>query len=171
MYILFYVAAIILANVVTASFAPLNLGVFIIPYGTLLIGLTFMLRDFVQREHGREVTYKVIGLALLLSAISSWLLGDTLWIVFASAISFAISESTDTEIFTRLKKSLASRVLVSGLVGGLLDSAIFVIVGLSPIGAGFVPWEFVPMAIAGQVIVKSVLQMIGVLAISKLKIQ
>ncbi|ATF13565.1 hypothetical protein A616_16745 [Brevibacillus brevis X23] len=170
MNIILYIVAIILANVVTASFTPLSFGVFIVPWGTLLIGLTFMLRDFVQREYGRKMTYQVIGLALVLSALSSWLLGDTLWIVFASAISFIASETTDTEIFTRMTSSFSARVLTSGLVSGLLDSTIFVIVGLSPIGTGFVPWEFVPMAVAGQVIVKSVLQGIGALVINKLKI-
>lgn len=58
-------------------------------------------------------------------------------IVAASALSFVIAETADTEIYTRLKLPMAWRVFYSGIVGGLFDSVIFVIVGLSPLGAGF----------------------------------
>jgi queuosine precursor transporter len=165
MRIALYLIAIIAANIITAAIAPLVFGAFIVPMGTLFIGATFILRDLVQRKYGRKKTYMFISLALGLSAISSFLLGDTLAIVAASAISFLIAETTDTEIYTRLKLSLASRVFYSGLVGGLLDSAIFVVVGLSPVGAGFLPWSAVPAAILGQVIVKSGMQGVGALII------
>ena len=161
MRIVFYLIAIIAANLITAAFAPLHFGAFIVPYGTFLIGATFILRDLVQNKYGRTKTYLFIVIALVLSAISSALLGDTMAIVTASAISFLIAETTDTEIYTRLKLPLASRVFYSGLVGGVLDSAVFVVVGLSPIGAGFLPWEAVPAAILGQVIVKTVMQALG----------
>lgn len=160
-----YLLVIIVANVVTAKFAPFHFGMFIIPMGTFFIGATFILRDLVQNKYGRKKTYMFIGLALLLSALTSYLLGDTLWIVFASMISFAVAETTDTEIYTRLKLPMSLRVLYSGIVGGVLDSAIFVIVGLSPIGMNFVPWEFVWMAILGQVVFKTLVQGIGAGAI------
>lgn len=156
-----YLTAIVAANIITAALAPLVFGVFIVPMGSFLIGATFILRDLVQRKYGRKKTYALIVLALVLSAISSFLLGDTLAIVGASAVSFLVAETTDTEIFTRLKASLAKRVFYSGLVGGTLDSAVFVVVGLSPIGAGFLPWAAVPAAILGQVIVKTVMQALG----------
>lgn len=165
MRIILYLAAIVLANVITAKFAPLQLGVFIIPYGSFLIGATFILRDLVQNKYGKKNTYLFIGLALLLSAISSYVLGDTLWIVFASAISFAVSETTDTEIYSRLKTSINLRILYSGIFGGILDSSIFVIVGLSPIGAGMVPWDAVWMAILGQLMIKIGMQFLGVLVL------
>jgi queuosine precursor transporter len=167
MRIALYLIAIIAANIITAAFAPLVFGAFIVPMGTFLIGATFILRDLVQRKYGRKLTYAFIVVALALSAISSYLLGDTLAIVGASAVSFLIAETTDTEIYTRIKLSLASRVFYSGLVGGLLDSAIFVVVGLSPIGAGFLPWAAVPAAILGQVIVKTVMQAMGAGVISR----
>lgn len=161
MRIIFYLASIITANVVTAAFAPFQLGAFIIPMGTFLIGSTFIFRDLVQNKYGRKKTYLFIAMALVLSALVSLLLGDTLLIVLASAISFAIAETTDTEIYTRLKLPMKLRVLYSGLIGGLLDSVIFVVIGLSPLGANFLPWEAVPAAILGQVIVKSIFQIIG----------
>lgn len=156
-----YVLAIAVANILTAALQPTVLGPLIIPAGSYLIGLTFILRDLVQLRFGRKVAYYAIGGALLISGITSYLLGDPLTIVYASMITFAVGETVDTEIFTRLKKALHIRVLYSGLVGGFLDSTIFVIIGLSPIGAGFVPWEAVPYAILGQMIIKFVMQAIG----------
>lgn len=166
MRILFYLVSIIAANVVTAAFAPLNLGAFIVPMGTLLIGATFIFRDLVQNKYGRKKTYLFIGVALILSALVSQLLGDTLLIVVASAISFAVAETTDTEIYSRLKLPMAWRVFYSGLVGGLLDSVIFVIIGLSPLGANFLPWEAVPFAIIGQVVVKTLIQAMGAVVLN-----
>ena len=60
---------------------------------------------------------------------------------------------------------MSQRVLVSGTVGSLLDSAIFVVVGLSPLGAGFLAWDQVGRAIAGQAIIKTALQLLGALVI------
>ncbi|HWL24208.1 MAG TPA: VUT family protein [Ureibacillus sp.] len=167
MRILFYLLAIVIANVVTARFAPLEFGMFIVPMGTLFVGATFIFRDLVQNKYGRAKTYLFIFIALLLSGVVSFSLGDTLMIVAASALSFAIAETADTEIYSRLKLPMAWRVFYSGLVGGLLDSVVFIIVGMSPLGAGFLPWEAVPYAILGQVIVKTVIQMLGALVLNQ----
>ncbi|MNI39094.1 hypothetical protein D3C73_932670 [compost metagenome] len=159
--IVLYLLSITAANVLTASFAPLTLGVLIIPVGSLFIGATFILRDFVQNAIGRKKTYITIATAMALSFVTSYALGDTLWIVFASAITFLLSETTDTEIYTRLQLPMSQKVLYSGVVGGLVDSVVFVIIGLSPIGAGFLPWDAVGYAILGQVLVKIVMQCMG----------
>ena len=167
MRILFYLISIVIANVVTAAFAPLQFGMFIVPMGTLLVGATFIFRDLVQNKYGRAKTYLLIFIALALSALASFMLGDTLLIVLASAISFVVAETADTEIYTRLKMPMAWRVFYSGIVGGFLDSVIFVVIGLSPLGANFLPWEAVPAAIVGQIIVKTIIQMIGALILNK----
>lgn len=170
MRIFLYLLSIVIANVVTARFAPLNIGMFIVPMGTLFVGATFIFRDLVQNKYGRAKTYLFIFTALILSALVSYLLGDTLMIVAASALSFVIAETADTEIYTRLKLPMAWRVFYSGVVGGLLDSTVFVIIGLSPLGAGFLPWGAVPAAIAGQVIVKTIVQMLGALILNQVLI-
>ncbi|MBO1513670.1 VUT family protein [Metabacillus bambusae] len=167
MRIALYLVSIILANVITAAFAPLQFWVFIVPMGTLLIGATFIFRDLVQNKYGRKKTYLFIVIALILSALVSFLLGDTLIIVLASAISFLLAETTDTEIYTRLQLPMSWRVFYSGLVGGFLDSVVFVIIGLSPIGADFLPWEAVPAVIIGQIIVKTVIQGLGAIVLSQ----
>jgi len=138
--------------------------------GTLFVGATFIFRDLVQNKYGRAKTYAFIFTALLLSALISFSLGDTLMIVAASALSFLIAETADTEIYTRLKLPMAWRVFYSGIVGGFLDSVVFVLIGLSPIGAGFLPWEAVPAAIIGQVVVKTVIQSIGALLLNQVNL-
>jgi queuosine precursor transporter len=167
MRIVFYLLSIVIANVVTARFAPLSFGMFIVPMGTLFVGATFIFRDLVQNKYGRKKTYGFIFTALILSAVVSFSLGDTLMIVAASALSFLLAETADTEIYTRLKLPMAWRVFYSGIVGGILDSVVFVIVGLSPIGAGILPWEAVPFAIMGQVIVKTIVQLVGALVLNQ----
>lgn len=162
-----YLISIVTANVITAATLPLEIGIFIIPMGTFFVGATFIFRDIVQNKYGRKKTYIFILTALILSAVVSAFLGDTLMIVAASALSFIISETADTEIYTRLKLPIAWRVFYSGIVGGLLDSVVFVIVGLSPLGAGYIPWEAVPIAILSQVLAKTVIQMIGALIINR----
>lgn len=78
-----------------------------------------------------------------------------------------MAETADTEIYSRLKLPMAWRVLYSGIVGGFLDSAIFVVIGLSPLGANILPWEAVPAAIVGQIIVKTIIQMFGALILGQ----
>lgn len=168
MRILFYLCSIVIANVLTARFAPLEFGMFIVPMGTLFVGATFIFRDLVQNKYGRAKTYLFIMIALVLSALVSFMLGDTLMIVMASALSFVIAETADTEIYTRLRLPMAWRIFYSGIVGGFLDSVVFVIVGLSPLGAGILPWEAVPTAILGQIIVKTVIQMLGAFILNQI---
>ncbi|USK71829.1 VUT family protein [Peribacillus asahii] len=171
MRILFYLLSIVAANVVTAAFAPLQFSVFIVPMGTLLIGATFIFRDLVQNKYGRAKTYGFIVTALILSAAVSFTLGDTLLIVAASALSFIVAESADTEIYSRLKLPMSWRVFYSGIVGGFLDSVIFVVIGLSPFGANILPWEAVPAAIVGQIIVKTIVQMIGAFILNQVYVR
>jgi uncharacterized PurR-regulated membrane protein YhhQ (DUF165 family) len=166
--ILLYLGAIATANVLTAKLMPVAVGPFIVPAGTFFIGATFVLRDLVQHAVGRKATYGWIATAMALSAVTSWALGDTLWIVFASAVTFLFSEATDTELYTRLRLSIGKRVLLSGTVGSLLDSAIFVVIGLSPLGAGFLAWNEVGQAIMGQALIKTSMQFMGAFVVSQL---
>lgn len=166
MSILFYVGAILTANYLSSSFAPVNIGPFAISPGTITIAASFVLRDLVQNRIGRRKTYGLIMVALIMSAITAHLLGDTLAIVQASALAFAVSETADTEIYTWLKLPMSLRVWWSGLASGVLDSVIFVVVGLGPWGAGFLPWTVIPMAVLGQVIAKTLMCAVGALGIT-----
>ena len=162
--IFLYLVIIAVSNVITAMFPPFSLfnGLVIIPTGSVSVGVTFLLRDFVQIRYGKRVTYAAIFAASLISAAISWAVGDTVYIAIASVAAFLVSESLDTEIFSRLKKSFACRVALSGIVGGIADSMVFVVLGLSSIGAAVLTWDQVPYAILGQAVAKAVVQPIGV---------
>ena len=151
-----YLLLIAAANLLTAKFDPLVLanGTLIVPVGSLFAGAVFVLRDMVQMKHGRRKTYATILWAAALSAVLSVGLGDTAHVAVASVAAFFASEAADTEIFSRLRSSIVARVLLSGVVGGCVDSILFVLLGLSPLGAGMIPWAAVPSAVLGQMLVK-----------------
>lgn len=155
-----YILAIVIANFVTAYFAPLVIGMFIVPWGTVFIGLTFVFRDLVQLQLGRRKTYYVIALGLGISVVTSIFYGDMLFITMASALSFIFSEITDTEIFTRFKLRFYHRIMLSGVVGGFVDSIIFIIIGLSPLFTGILTWQEVPYAMLGQFTFKTLMQLV-----------
>lgn len=159
-----YLIIIMLSNVLTASIPPVMLfaGTIIVPTGTWLIGITFFLRDFIQLSLGKWKTYRLIIIAMVLSGVCSICLGDTPLISIASTAAFVFSEAVDTEIFSRLKKSMLTRILISGVIGGAFDSAIFILIGLSPLFDGVLSWDQVPFAILGQVAVKSMVQLMSV---------
>ena len=162
---IFYILAIIIANFITAYFAPLVLGVFIIPWGTVFVGLTFVFRDLVQLQYGRRKTYYIIALALSISVLMSIFYGDMLPITLASALSFILSEVVDTEIFTRFKARFYNRIMMSGIFGGIVDSLVFIIIGLSPLFTGILTWEQVPYAMLGQFTFKTLSQLITLIVI------
>ncbi|MGG4551378.1 VUT family protein [Paenibacillus humicus] len=159
--IILYLITIVTANVLTAATNPIQIGLLIIPVGSFIIGATFILRDFVQMYIGRKYVYLLIALSMLLSGATSSLLGDSLWITFASILTFLVSETTDTEMYTRLRLPFYLRVMYSGIVGSILDSIIFIVVGLSPLGANIIPWSAISYAIIGQMAVKTLMQLLG----------
>lgn len=158
-----YLLLIAATNVLTAKFDPFVLcgGFLIIPVGSLFAGAVFVLRDKVQMKHGRRKTYTTILYAAIFSAITSLLLGDTAHVAVASVAAFFVSEAADTEVFSRVRSSLAARVAISGIVGGCLDTAVFVVLGLSPLGANMLPWSAVPFAMLGQVLAKTGVQIVA----------
>lgn len=166
LYLSLYIGSIVAANVLTAHTAPLVIGAFIVTAGTWFIAATFPLRDAVQLHTSRAWSYVAILTALGASALTSWRLGDTLAITGASALAFAVSETLDTEAFTRMRGSLARRVAFSGLVSVPADSILFAVVGLSPIGANFVAWADLWRVVVAQIVAKSVVQ-IGVAPLSR----
>lgn len=153
-----YIAAIVAANILTAHEPPLVfdwLGqTWVVTWGTFLIAATFFLRDGVQIAFGRATAYAMVGLALVVSVVLSRYYGDLLWVTIGSAAALAVSETLDTEVFTRLRGSISKRVAVSGVVGGTLDSIVFAVIGLSPLTTGIVPWEFLWTTVVAQVVVK-----------------
>jgi hypothetical protein len=91
------------------------------PSGVLMIGLALVLRDLVQRRLGVRF---VLG-AIVVGAILSATLAPPA-LVAASGIAFLLSELADFAVYTPLqRRRLVLAVLLSGLVGLVIDSAVF----------------------------------------------
>ena len=160
-----YIATIALANVLTAELAPIlwhvDDQVVAITAGTFAIGATFFLRDLIQRQHGLRAAYLAIAAALTVNLALSLAYDDLLEITLASAAALAVSELADTGIYSAVRGNLGKRVLWSGLVSCPLDSAIFVILGLSPLTTGIIGWDAVALTIMAQVAIKVSLQIMA----------
>lgn len=86
---------------------------------TLVTGLVFVVRDFVQREM-RQWVLLAMALALAWSMYYAWIV-----IVIASGIAFFVSEFFDWLLFTFTKMKLSKRILYSSAVATPIDTTIF----------------------------------------------
>ena len=128
--IVIYLSTIPLANwfinnVGTQSFPqgphtiPVGFG-YQAPSGVLLIGVALLARDYVQEKFGKQKVLIAVALGIVLSFFVN---RD---VAIASALAFAVSEIVDFSLYTRIKnKSIVAAVVVSGIVGGVIDSFLF----------------------------------------------
>jgi uncharacterized PurR-regulated membrane protein YhhQ (DUF165 family) len=124
------------------------------PSGVLMVGLALVLRDLVQRRLGLWCA----GVAIFVGAALSALLAPPS-LVLASASAFLLSELADLAIYTPLqRRRLLLAVLASGLVGLVIDSAVF-------LQLAFGSLEFLP----GQVIGKAWMVLLTLPAIAWLR--
>ena len=86
---------------------------------TILTGMVFVVRDFVQREMGHRVLI-LMALAIAWSFYYSWPV-----IALASGIAFAISETADFLIYTFTKYRLSTRILLSSALAAPIDTTVF----------------------------------------------
>lgn len=86
---------------------------------TMVTGLVFVFRDFVQRRMGQRVLI-VMALAIAWSFYYAWPV-----IALASGIAFAVSEIADWALYTFTKYRLSQRILLSSLLASPIDTTIF----------------------------------------------
>jgi uncharacterized PurR-regulated membrane protein YhhQ (DUF165 family) len=86
---------------------------------TIVTGLVFVVRDFVQREMGHRVL-AVMLMAVAWSFFYAWPV-----IALASGIAFAISETVDWLLFTFTKYRLSTRILLSSALAAPVDTTVF----------------------------------------------
>lgn len=86
---------------------------------TIVTGLVFVIRDFVQRSMGHKVLV-VMAFAIGWSFFYAWPV-----IALASGVAFLVSEMVDWAIFTFTKYSLSTRILISSAVAAPVDTTIF----------------------------------------------
>ena len=100
------------------------------PSGVVMIGLALVLRDLVQRRLGLVAA---LG-AILLGAVLSAFLAPSA-IVVASATAFLLSEMADLLVYTPLqRRGFVRAVLLSSLVGLVVDSAVFLYLAFGNLG-------------------------------------
>lgn len=162
-YLLGYFATIPLANLMISNIGtecipngpciiPVGFGL-TAPSGVLMVGAALVLRDKVQEDFGAKTSFA----ALILAFVLSYLIANP-YVAIASAAAFLISELSDFSIYTYLRqKSRELAIAASGIVGALLDSAIFLFIAFGSL-------EF----IAGQVLAKGAIS-IAVATILKIK--
>ena len=91
------------------------------PSGVIMVGLALVLRDLVQSRLGKLWALGAIVVGALLSALIA-----PQALVLASGAAFLVSELADFAVYTPLqKKRLVLAVFMSGVVGLVVDSILF----------------------------------------------
>jgi uncharacterized PurR-regulated membrane protein YhhQ (DUF165 family) len=91
------------------------------PSGVLMVGAALVLRDIVHERLGALWALAAIVVGAVLSA---FLAPPAL--VVASVAAFALAELADFAVYSPLRRRhLTTAVLASGLVGSIIDSAVF----------------------------------------------
>lgn len=131
-----YILLIVFVNFIFSYTAPIQTPLGLLPPATFVVGVVFVLRDFVQRDIGHYVI-----LPMLLGCALSYVMASPI-VATASLTAFLLAEMTDWAIYTAIKKEFHRRVLYSSLVGVLVDTCVFLpMVGFFSWGAVFVMWS------------------------------
>ena len=130
-----YVACIVGANwaIVTFGIVPVGLGLYA-PAGVFFAGFTFTFRNLTQQGLGRRWGFLAIAVGAVLSYLvtDKTIPGAVLPLAVASGVSFALSESADALVWTKLReRQWWSRAMGLGdFAGQVLDSAVFLLLAL-----------------------------------------
>lgn len=114
-----YIVTIIAINNVFVYAPYIQIHGSLISSGDIVVGIVYVLRDFVQRE----IKHYVI-LAMLVGCFFSYILADK-QIAMASVSAFFVGEFIEWGIFTFTKKPLSQRLLWSSCISAPIDSAVF----------------------------------------------
>jgi len=109
------------------------------PSGVLVVGASLVLRDMVHEAGGAKAALIAIGVGGVLSAVFA-----APALLIASVLAFLLAELADLAVYAPLReRRLWLAVLLSGLAGAVVDSAVFLLVAFGSL-------DF----IAGQVVGK-----------------
>lgn len=144
-----FVACVVLANYLTATFGLIPVGFGLVATaGTYAAGLTFIFRDLIHEAGGRWLSV----VAIVAGAVLSWFVASPALAV-ASGITFLVAELVDLGVYVPLRKrGLLTAVLVSNVVGFTLDTFLFLYLAGFPITGPVV---------AGQLVAKATMTALG----------
>lgn len=152
-YAILYFLVGILATLVTVWFKPLDFGIIAIPPSSWVMGFTFLLITIIAERYGDKVASKMIWILLALTSIICFILGYSQMLVLASGVAFVAGQFATKSLYNLTRNSLTS-----SMTGSMIDAIIWILLGLSPIGIGSVPWDMFIFAVAGQVLVQFIMQ-------------
>ena len=119
-YAIMYILSVVSVNI-AFSFVPLLQlpgGEFWSPV-SLIVGFTFVIRDYAQREIGHWVLP-----AMLLGGLVSGVMADA-GVALASVCAFLVGEFLDWAVYTYTGRSFSQRILLSSALSTPVDSAVF----------------------------------------------
>jgi hypothetical protein len=123
------------------------------PSGVYLIGVTLVLRDLLQRQAGKAVTFGLMVVGAGLAAFISPA------IALASGVAFLASETVDFAVFTLAERfGLIRAVVISNAVSLIVDSWIFLTLAFGSLAF-----------IEGQIVGKCWATLAGVLVLAALR--
>jgi len=145
---LLYVLSAVLVNALFLMVPPIRVMGMVFPIGSVVVGGTFILRDYAQTEIGHRVVLATLvgtGITALMSP----------GLALASGTAFLVSELADWLVFSRWPGSFRSRVVASSVIGAPLDSALFMSL------AGFFSWPGVLVMTASKLVSLGYLALLG----------
>lgn len=145
-----FILFVIGANLMTAHLGMINLPFGLtVTAGTFAAGLVLIARDAINDLAGRLFVIGCIVTGALLSGVTA-----PAMIAAASAAAFLISELVDWSVYEPMRRRGWGRaVLLSSLIAAPVDTVIFLWIA---------PFPVTLSAVAGQVLVKTVLTLIVV---------
>lgn len=118
---LLYIGCILGANLAAHRFGVVDVAPGLTaPAAVFFTGPVLVLRDYIQWLFG-----PLTALSLLATGVTASYLFADHRLAAASAVAFAVSEAADFALFTWIAPRWAAAVAAAGIVGALLDAALF----------------------------------------------
>lgn len=140
----FYVAAMLLANLLVSKYGPAISPVL----AFFLIGFDLSMRDWL---HVRLRTWQMVGLIGVAGALTYGLSPAAGMIAVASAVAFTSGALVDWAAFTRLRGSWLLRANGSNVAGAAVDSLIFPTLAFGALMPHIVLLQFVAKVAGGAI--------------------
>lgn len=119
-YAVMYVFSVVAVNLAFSFTTPITLpGGALWPPASLVVGFTFVIRDYAQKAIGHWVLP-----AMLLGGAISWYMADP-FVAYASVCAFLTGEFIDWAVYTFTGRPFSQRVLLSSALGTPVDSVVF----------------------------------------------
>lgn len=162
-YSIAYIVLVVIANLVTIYFVPLNVKGILIPPSSWFMGFTFLLINLISKYEKPKFAASLIWVGLFLTSLICFMQSLPQSLVVSSGVAFWISQKASVFIFDKLSNKLDSKIAnaLSSNIGSIIDATIWISLGLSPLGIGTVAYIDIPSAVLGQVLVQFILQSIA----------